>query len=66
MARPEGYRKATRLMELAGRFGLPLLSLPIRPVLSGRGAEERARLRNRDFHSCLPAFANTHGIGHYW
>jgi acetyl-CoA carboxylase carboxyl transferase subunit alpha len=26
MARPEGYRKARRLIELAGRFGLPLLS----------------------------------------
>ena len=27
MARPEGYRKAARLMELADRFGLPVLSL---------------------------------------
>ena len=26
MARPEGYRKALRLMELAGRFGLPILT----------------------------------------
>lgn len=26
MARPEGYRKARRLIELAGRFGLPLLT----------------------------------------
>jgi acetyl-CoA carboxylase carboxyl transferase subunit alpha len=26
MARPEGYRKARRLVELAGRFGLPVLS----------------------------------------
>jgi acetyl-CoA carboxylase carboxyl transferase subunit alpha len=26
MAKPEGYRKARRLMELAGRFGLPILS----------------------------------------
>ncbi|GGJ05173.1 acetyl-CoA carboxylase carboxyltransferase subunit alpha [Neoroseomonas lacus] len=26
MARPEGYRKARRLMELAGRFGLPILT----------------------------------------
>ena len=26
MARPEGYRKARRLFELAGRFGLPVLS----------------------------------------
>jgi len=27
MARPEGYRKAARLMQLADRFGLPVLSL---------------------------------------
>jgi acetyl-CoA carboxylase carboxyl transferase subunit alpha len=27
MARPEGYRKAVRLMELADRFGVPVLSL---------------------------------------
>ena len=26
MARPEGYRKAIRLIELAGRFGLPILT----------------------------------------
>ncbi|MCX8133565.1 MAG: acetyl-CoA carboxylase carboxyltransferase subunit alpha [Roseococcus sp.] len=26
MARPEGYRKARRIMQLAGRFGLPILS----------------------------------------
>jgi len=26
MARPEGYRKARRVIELAGRFGLPILS----------------------------------------
>jgi acetyl-CoA carboxylase carboxyl transferase subunit alpha len=26
MARPEGYRKARRVMEMAGRFGLPILS----------------------------------------
>jgi len=33
MARPEGYRKAARLMELADRFGLPVVSL-VRPSLS--------------------------------
>ncbi len=27
MGRPEGYRKAIRLMELAGRFGLPVVTL---------------------------------------
>ena len=33
MARPEGYRKARRLIELAGRFGLPVLTF----VRHGRG-----------------------------
>ncbi|MGR3434060.1 MAG: acetyl-CoA carboxylase carboxyltransferase subunit alpha, partial [Shimia sp.] len=27
MARPEGYRKAVRLMEMAGRFGVPVVTL---------------------------------------
>src|SRR3954464_9976763 len=27
MARPEGYRKAVRLMEMADRFGIPVLSM---------------------------------------
>src|SRR5262249_56676102 len=27
MARPEGYRKAVRLMQMADRFGIPILSL---------------------------------------
>ena len=33
MARPEGYRKASRLMELAGRFSLPVMVLSILLVL---------------------------------
>ena len=44
MARPEGYRKATRLMELAGRFGLPVLSfVDTAGAYPGRGAEERGQ-----------------------
>ncbi len=27
MARPEGYRKAVRLMEMADRFGIPVVAL---------------------------------------
>ena len=27
MARPEGYRKAVRLMEMADRFGIPVIAL---------------------------------------
>ena len=44
MARPEGYRKATRLMELAGNFGLPVLSfVDTAGAYPGRGAEERGQ-----------------------
>jgi acetyl-CoA carboxylase carboxyl transferase subunit alpha len=44
MVRPEGYRKATRLMELAGRFGLPVLSfIDTAGAYPGRGAEERGQ-----------------------
>jgi len=42
MARPEGYRKAVRLMELAGKFGLPVITLVDTPgAYPGKGAEER-------------------------
>jgi acetyl-CoA carboxylase carboxyl transferase subunit alpha len=44
MARPEGYRKAVRLMELANRFGLPVLSLvDTAGAYPGIGAEERGQ-----------------------
>ncbi|WP_425043111.1 acetyl-CoA carboxylase carboxyltransferase subunit alpha [Primorskyibacter sp. S87] len=44
MARPEGYRKAIRLMEMAGRFGLPVVTLVDTPgAYPGKGAEERGQ-----------------------
>lgn len=44
MARPEGYRKAIRLMDLAGRFGLPVITLVDTPgAYPGKGAEERGQ-----------------------
>ncbi len=44
MARPEGYRKASRLMQLAGRFDLPVLSfVDTAGAYPGRGAEERGQ-----------------------
>ncbi len=44
MARPEGYRKAIRLMELADRFDLPVVSLVDTPgAYPGKGAEERGQ-----------------------
>src|ERR1700752_4538137 len=42
MARPEGYRKAVRLMEMADRFGIPVISLvDTAGAYPGLGAEER-------------------------
>jgi acetyl-CoA carboxylase carboxyl transferase subunit alpha len=44
MARPEGYRKGLRLMNLAQKFGLPLITLIDTPgAYPGIGAEERGQ-----------------------
>src|SRR6266478_3994296 len=44
MPRPEGYRKAMRLMRLAERFGIPVLSFVDTPgAYPGIGAEERGQ-----------------------
>ncbi|TAJ27117.1 acetyl-CoA carboxylase carboxyltransferase subunit alpha [Bosea sp. (in: a-proteobacteria)] len=44
MPRPEGYRKAVRLAELAGRFGLPVLSfVDTAGAYPGIDAEERGQ-----------------------
>ncbi len=44
MPHPEGYRKALRLMELAGKFGAPLISFVDTPgAFPGIGAEERGQ-----------------------
>ncbi|MEM6438814.1 MAG: acetyl-CoA carboxylase carboxyltransferase subunit alpha [Pseudomonadota bacterium] len=44
MARPEGYRKAARLMELADRFDMPVITLVDTPgAYPGKGAEERGQ-----------------------
>ena len=44
MPRPEGYRKAMRLMQLAERFGLPVLTFIDTPgAYPGVGAEERGQ-----------------------
>src|SRR5881409_4449831 len=44
MPRPEGYRKAMRLMRLAEKFGIPVLSLVDTPgAYPGIGAEERGQ-----------------------
>ena len=44
MARPEGYRKAIRLMDMAHRFSLPVITLVDTPgAYPGKGAEERGQ-----------------------
>jgi len=44
MARPEGYRKAIRLMELANKFSLPVLMfVDTAGAYPGKGAEERGQ-----------------------
>ena len=56
MARPEGYRKAQRLMRLADRFGLPVVTLVDTPgAYPGIGAEERGQAEAiaRSIETCL-------------
>ena len=56
MARPEGYRKARRLMCLADRFGLPVLTLiDSAGAYPGVGAEERGQAEAiaRAIETCL-------------
>ena len=44
MARPEGYRKAVRLMDLADKFNLPVITFIDTPgAYPGKGAEERGQ-----------------------
>lgn len=59
MPRPEGYRKAMRLMHMAARFRLPLLTFIDTPgAYPGVGAEERGQseaiARNLEVMSRLP------------
>src|SRR5438552_1954014 len=56
MARPEGYRKAVRLMQMADRFGIPILSLvDTEGAYPGIGAEERGQAEAiaRSTEACL-------------
>ncbi|WP_237153288.1 acetyl-CoA carboxylase carboxyltransferase subunit alpha [Oryzibacter oryziterrae] len=58
MAKPEGYRKAIRIIELADRFGLPLLSfVDTAGAYPGIGAEERGQAEAiaRSTQACLRA-----------
>jgi acetyl-CoA carboxylase carboxyl transferase subunit alpha len=56
MARPEGYRKAVRLMDMADRFDLPVIALVDTPgAYPGIGAEERGQAEAiaRSTDACL-------------
>ncbi|MCU0985392.1 MAG: acetyl-CoA carboxylase carboxyltransferase subunit alpha [Acetobacteraceae bacterium] len=58
MARPEGYRKARRVIELAGRFGLPVLTFVDTPgAYPGIDAEARGQAEAiaRSIEACLAA-----------
>ncbi len=58
MARPEGYRKARRLIELAGRFGLPILTfVDTSGAFPGIDAEARGQAEAvaRSIEACLEA-----------
>lgn len=58
MAKPEGYRKARRLMELAGRFGLPILAfVDTAGAYPGIDAEARGQAEAiaRSIEACLAA-----------
>lgn len=56
MARPEGYRKAQRLLQMASRFGLPVITLvDTAGAFPGRGAEERGQAEAiaKSIETCL-------------
>ncbi|WP_339913961.1 acetyl-CoA carboxylase carboxyltransferase subunit alpha [uncultured Brevundimonas sp.] len=70
MARPEGYRKAVRLMDLAERFGLPVFTfVDTAGAYPGLGAEERgqaeaiARSTERGLTLGVPSITTITGEG---
>ncbi|MBE88362.1 MAG: acetyl-CoA carboxylase carboxyl transferase subunit alpha [Rhodospirillaceae bacterium] len=70
MARPEGYRKAARLMALADRFTLPIITFVDTPgAYPGVGAEERGQAEaiasciNRSLNIKVPIISTVIGEG---
>ena len=70
MARPEGYRKAVRLMDMAEQFGVPVLTfVDTAGAYPGLGAEERgqaeaiARSTERGLTLGVPSIATVTGEG---
>ena len=56
MMRPEGYRKSIRLMQMANKFNLPLISfIDTAGAYPGKGAEERGQAEAiaRSIQSCI-------------
>jgi acetyl-CoA carboxylase alpha subunit len=69
MAKPEGYRKAIRLMQLADKFGVPVVTLVDTPgAFPGVQAEERGQAEAiaRSTEECLklgvPIIADRHRL----
>jgi acetyl-CoA carboxylase carboxyl transferase subunit alpha len=70
MPNPEGYRKAIRLMRLAEKFGLPIITLVDTPgAYPGIGAEERGQAEAIAYNLkeisklCVPIVVVVHGEG---
>jgi acetyl-CoA carboxylase carboxyl transferase subunit alpha len=70
MTNPEGYRKALRLMQLAAKFGLPIICLVDTPgAYPGIGAEERGQAEAIAFNLkeisklAVPIVVAVHGEG---
>ena len=65
MARPEGYRKAVRLMDLANRFNLPVITFIDTPgAYPGVGAEDRGQAEAiaKSIECCMKLTVPTLGI----
>lgn len=70
MTKPEGYRKAMRAMQLASKFGVPIVTLVDTPgAYPGIGAEERGQAEAIAFNLkeipklCVPIVVIVHGEG---
>ena len=66
MAKPEGYRKAIRLMQLADTFGLPVVTLVDTPgAFPGVQAEERGQAEAiAGIDRTVPRSAGANDFGH--
>ena len=67
MPRPEGYRKALRLMRLAEKFGLPVFTFVDTPgAYPGIGAEERGQSEAIGRNLYVMAELKVPIVHHHW